>query len=137
MFLLRPDILQLNATPERVAALRARFTLPVWRVAGVSGLDDLPDTTEGADALLLESKPPPGATRPGGRGARFDWGVLSGWKPGFDWLLAGGLTPGNVAEAIRVTGAPAVDVSSGVESSLGVKDPARIEAFVRAAKARP
>lgn len=131
----RPDVLQVYADVARVAALRARFGLPVWRAVGVTGPEDLPDTAAGADALLIESKAPPGATRPGGRAARFDWGVLSGWAPGFGWLLAGGLTPANVAEAIRVTGAPAVDVASGVERIPGRKDPALIAAFVAAAKA--
>ena len=131
---LRPDILQLYAPAARVAALRARTGLKVWRAVGVTGVDDLPEDAGGADALLIESKAPPEATRPGGRAARFDWGVLTGWKPGFDWLLAGGLGPDNVAEAIRVTGAPAVDVSSGVETAPGVKDPALIRAFVRAAR---
>lgn len=132
--MLRPDILQLYASPSRVAQLRARFGLPVWRAVGVTDHADLPVGTEGADAVLIEAKAPPGATRPGGNAARFDWGVLAGWKPGFDWLLAGGLTPANVAEAIRVTGAPAVDVSSGVESAPGVKDVALIAAFARAAR---
>jgi phosphoribosylanthranilate isomerase len=131
-----PDILQLYASPERVVALREMFGLPVWRGVGITGVDDLPETTEGADALLLESKPPADSTRPGGRAARFDWGVLTGWKPDFPWLLAGGLTPDNVAEAVHITGATVVDVSSGVESAPGVKDPALIRAFVHAARHR-
>jgi phosphoribosylanthranilate isomerase len=131
---LRPDILQLYADPARVAALGKQFSLPVWRAVGVSSAADLPVSTEGADALLIEAKAPPEATRPGGNATTFDWAVLDGWKPGFDWLLAGGLTPGNVAAAIRITGAPAVDVSSGVESSSGVKDPALIRAFIQAAR---
>ena len=83
----------------------------------------------------IEAKPPALATRPGGNSARFDWGILAGWKPNFPWLMAGGLTPKNVSVAINVTGAPAVDVSSGVERSPGVKDSAMIRAFIQAAKA--
>ena len=86
------------------------------------------------DALLIEAKPPKDATRPGGNAAAFDWTILAGWTPGFDWLLAGGLDPDNVAEAVRIGHPPGVDVSSGVESAPGVKDPARIRAFITAAR---
>ncbi len=134
MAALKPEILQLYDPPARVAELRARFGVAVWRAVGVTDYVDLPTSTEGADALLIEAKAPPGATRPGGNAARFDWGVLAGWKPKFDWLLAGGLNPSNVAEAIRVTGAPAVDVASGVESAPGVKDSELIAAFAKAAR---
>ena len=129
-----PDILQLNAAAERVAAIRATFGIPVWRALGVTTASDLPQETAGADAMLIESKPPKDATRPGGNAVSFDWSILAGWKPGFDWLLAGGLNPDNVAEAVRIGQPPGVDVSSGVESSPGVKDPARIRAFIRAAR---
>ena len=132
---LRPDVLQLYTNPARVAELRARFGMPVWRGVGVSAAADLPTGTDGADALLIETKAPADATRPGGNAVAFDWSILAGWKPGFDWMLAGGLSPDNVAEAIRVTGAPGVDVSSGVESAPGVKDAALIRAFVAAARA--
>jgi hypothetical protein len=118
----------------RVAELRGRFGLPVWRGVGVSVAGDLPYHTDGADALLIEAKPPKNATRPGGNAVTFDWDILAGWRPGFDWLLAGGLTLANVAEAVTRSGAPAVDLSSGVESAPGVKDPALIRAFVLAAK---
>lgn len=131
---LRPDILQLYAPPTRVAELRARFGLPVWRAVGVSQAADLPASTDGADALLIEAKPKPDATRPGGNATVFDWSLLTGWKPGYDWLLAGGLTPDNVTAAIAATGAPGVDVSSGVESTPGVKDAALIRAFVAAVR---
>jgi len=131
---LRPDILQLYAPVVRVAELRARFGLPVWRAVGVSHASDLPASADGADALLIEAKPPTAATRPGGNATVFDWSLLAGWKPGYDWLLAGGLTPGNVAEAIAITGAPGVDVSSGVETAPGVKDAAMIRAFVAAVR---
>ena len=130
----RPDILQLYAPAEHAAAVRRRFGLPVWRAMGVSDAAELPRTTDGADALLIEAKPPKDATRPGGNAITFDWSILAGWHPGFDWLLAGGLTPDNVAEAVRIGHPPAVDVSSGVESSPGVKDPARIRAFIAATR---
>jgi phosphoribosylanthranilate isomerase len=129
----RLDVLQLYASPARVAALGARFGLPVWRAVGVGDAADLPRSAEGADGLLIEAKPPRGATRPGGNAASFDWSALGGWTPPAPWLLAGGLTPANVAQAIACTGATAVDVSSGVESSPGVKDPKLIRAFIDAA----
>jgi phosphoribosylanthranilate isomerase len=132
---LHPDILQVYTTAERAAALRARFGLPVWRAVGVTTSADLPFSAEGADALLLDAKPPKNATRPGGNAGAFDWSILHDWRPGFDWVLAGGLSPENVADAVRISGAPAVDVSSGVESAPGVKDPARIRAFIAAARA--
>jgi phosphoribosylanthranilate isomerase len=128
------DIIQLHATPGRASDIRARFGRPVWRAVGIAAAADLPVTSEGADAILLDAKPPKDATRPGGNAARFDWSLLAGWHPGFPWLLAGGLTPENVADAIRATNAPAVDVSSGVESAKGVKDPARIRAFIAAVR---
>jgi phosphoribosylanthranilate isomerase len=130
----RPDIMQIYAPAGHVAAIRARFGLPVWRALGVSDAAELPASAEGADALLIEAKPPKGATRPGGNAVTFDWSILAGWKPGFDWLLAGGLTPGNVGEAIRIGHPPVVDVSSGVERAPGVKDPALIRAFAAAAR---
>ncbi len=126
----RLDVLQVNGTTMAPAALRARFGLQVWRVVGVSAAADLPRGMGGADALLLDAKPPKDATRPGGNATAFDWELLRGWAAPGPWLLAGGLTVQNVAEALRVTGAPAVDVSSGVESAPGVKDPALIAAFV-------
>jgi phosphoribosylanthranilate isomerase len=129
------DALQIYGATVDWAAIRAHFGVPVWRACGVSGPADLPTDAQGADRLLLEAKPPAGADRPGGNATRFDWTVLRGWKPPVPWMLAGGLTPDNVADAIRETGADAVDVSSGVESTRGVKDPALIRAFIVAAKA--
>lgn len=129
------DILQVYDTPVRAAAIRARFARPVWLSVGVATRDDLPARPQGVDGLLVEAKPPPGASRPGGNAASFDWSLLSGWQASLPWILAGGLHPGNVAEAIRATGATAVDVSSGVERSPGVKDVALIAAFLRAARA--
>lgn len=128
------DILQLYVDPDRARALRARFGRPVWRAHGVSSAADLPASADGADALLIEAKPPEGATRPGGNAVSFDWSVMTGWRAPFDWVLAGGLTADNVAEAIAITGAPCVDVSTGVERSRGVKDPALIRAFIAAAR---
>lgn len=133
------DMLQLHGkeSPERVAELRARTGLPVMKAIGVSGEDDLPAIdvySQVADQLLIDAKPPKDAVLPGGNGLSFDWRLLQGrkyWtKP---WMLAGGLTPENVAEAVRLTGARQVDVSSGVESAPGVKDAAKIDAFVAAA----
>ncbi len=131
----RLDILQVVAPAARVAELGGRFGRRVWRAVGVHAATDLPDGLEGADALLLDARPPKGATRPGGNAVQFDWTLLRGWAAPGPWLLAGGLTPSNVADAIRTTGAPAVDVSSGVESAPGQKDPALIEAFLKAARA--
>ena len=129
------DVLQIYADAERAAAIRARFGRPVWRAVGVSARDDLPRDAQGVDGFIIEAKAPPGATRPGGNAAAFDWSILRGWQAPAPWALAGGLTPGNVAAAVRITGAAAVDVSSGVEREKGVKDPALIAAFVQAARA--
>lgn len=133
------DLLQLHGAepPERVAALRRR--VPVMKAVGVGEAADLPALdayAEVADALLVDAKPPPGAALPGGNGHAFDWGLLAGRRWPVPWMLAGGLTPETVGEALAVTGAPAVDVSSGVESAPGIKDPARVAAFAEAL-ARP
>ena len=133
------DMLQLHGkeSPERVAEVKARYGLPVMKAIGIADAEDLPQIdlySEVADQLLIDAKPPKNADLPGGNGLAFDWRLLAGrkhWqKP---WMLAGGLTPDNVAEAIRMTGARQVDVSSGVESAPGVKDGKRIAAFVAAA----
>ena len=128
------DALQVYGEVD-VPALRRKFGVPIWRPVGVASGGDLPDTSSGADRLLLEAKPPVGATRPGGNATRFDWSLLHDWRAPVPWILAGGLTVGNVAEAIRTTGAQAVDVSSGVERERGVKDPRMIRAFIRNARA--
>lgn len=132
------DILQLHGkeTPERLADLRARYGLPLIKAVGVAGAEDLPALAEYgrvADMLLVDAKPPKDAVLPGGNGLTFDWRVIAGRRWPVPWMLAGGLTPGNVAEAVALTGAPQVDVSSGVESAPGVKDPDLIRAFVTAA----
>ncbi len=128
------DILQLYGRIPDITALRARFGKPIWRAVGIDRTEDLPTDNRGADVLLLEAKPPADATRPGGTATRFDWSLLRGWSAPAPWVLAGGLTPANVAGAIQATGATAVDVSSGVESARGVKDPALIRAFIANAR---
>ena len=131
----RLDVLQLYVPPARAAELGALFALPVWHPVAVASRADLPSPRAGIDGWVIESRPPAGATRPGGNAARFDWRITHGWQAGLPWLLAGGLTPDNVGAALRESGASAVDTSSGIESAPGVKDPARIRAFVRAARA--
>jgi phosphoribosylanthranilate isomerase len=129
------DALQIYAPAARVAEISVRFGRPVWRAVGVGVRAELPAAAHPAEALLIEPRPQANASRPGGNGLALDWSMLRGWKPDYAWLLAGGLTPGNVAQAIAATGAPAVDVSSGVESAPGVKSPGLIAAFIQAAKA--
>jgi phosphoribosylanthranilate isomerase len=133
------DMLQLHGheTPDRVAEVRARYGLPVMKAMGVADEGDLAGLIEMslvADQLLIDAKPPRGADLPGGNGLAFDWRLLVGRKWLKPWMLAGGLTPENVTEAVRLTGARQVDVSSGVESAPGVKDHGRIRAFVEAAQ---
>jgi phosphoribosylanthranilate isomerase len=132
------DILQLHGheSPERVAEVRERFRLPVMKAVGVAGEEDLPaldDYGRVADQLLIDAKPPKDAGLPGGNGLAFDWRLVAGRRWPVPWMLAGGLTPENVDEAIRRTGARQVDVSSGVECAQGVKDETRIAAFLAAA----
>lgn len=132
------DMLQLHGheTPDRVAEMRARYGLPVMKAVGVADEGDLAaifDYSTVADQLLIDAKPPKTAVLPGGNGLSFDWRLVAQRRWLRPWMLAGGLTPENVAEAIRLTNARQVDVSSGVESAPGVKDPARIAAFTRAA----
>jgi phosphoribosylanthranilate isomerase len=128
------DVLQIYGALDDLPTIRARFGLPVWRAAGIGSAADLPTSLFGADRLLLEAKPPAGADRPGGNATTFDWSMLRGWTAPAPWILAGGLTPDNVATAIRETGSGAVDVSSGVEVRKGLKDAALIRSFVAAAK---
>lgn len=138
---LDPDLVQLHGreSPARAAAIRERFGRPVMKAVGIAGAADL--ATAAAyrglvDHLLLDAKPPRTADAlPGGNGISFDWRLLDGLDPGLPFMLSGGLDPVSVAEAIRRTKPWAVDVSSGVESGPGVKDPGRIEAFVKAARA--
>lgn len=134
------DMLQLHGSesPERVAEIRGRYGLPVMKAVGIAGPEDMAAIDQYAavaDQLLIDAKPPKDADLPGGNGLAFDWRLLAGRKYWTrPWMLAGGLTPENVAEAIRLTGARQVDVSSGVESAPGVKDAAKIAAFCEAAQ---
>ena len=132
------DMLQLHGheSPDRVAAVRARFGLPVMKAVGVAGEEDLAaldDYERVSDQLLVDAKPAAGTGLPGGNGLAFDWRLISGRRWAVPWMLAGGLTAQNVAEALRLTGARQVDVSSGVESTPGVKNSMRIAAFLQAA----
>ena len=137
---LDPDVLQLHGRedPERVRAIGARFGRATMKAIGVSAAEDLAAAglyEESADLLLIDAKPPKGAVLPGGNGLMFDWRLARAFAPRRPWLLSGGLQPANVAEAICATGARGVDVSSGVERAPGVKDEAKIAAFVAAARA--
>lgn len=133
------DMLQLHGseTPERVAEVRARFGLPVMKAVGVATTEDLAqlEAYEAvADQILVDAKPAPGAALPGGNGISFDWRLIAGRRWACPWMLAGGLSVQNVAEAIKLTGAQQVDVSSGVESAPGIKDQVMIAEFTRAAQ---
>ncbi len=130
-------ILQLHGseTPERAAAIRERFRLPVMKALSIAGRDDVAAAERwfgAVDRLLFDAK---AGNLPGGNGQSFDWTLLAGRSWPLPWLLAGGLTADNLAEAVRATGARAVDVSSGVETSPGIKDPGKIAAFLTAARA--
>ena len=132
------DIPQLHGTetPARVAEIRARIGLPVMKAIGVADQADIAqiaDYEAVADQILVDAKPPKNADLPGGNGLSFDWRLIAGRTWQRPWILAGGLVPANVAEAIARTGAQQVDVSSGVESAKGVKDAALIKAFIEAA----
>ena len=136
----RPDLLQLHGseTPNRVADVKKRFGLPVMKAIKVATAADAEESLAFrgiADLILFDARPPKDADRPGGHGATFDWHALDAVKHQIDYMLSGGLTPANVADAIRATGAPAVDVSSGVETSPGVKDAELIRAFIQAVRA--
>ncbi|MEE2859387.1 MAG: phosphoribosylanthranilate isomerase [Pseudomonadota bacterium] len=131
------DMIQLHGkeSPDRVAEVKALTGLPVMKAVGIREASDLAQLTDYglvADMLLVDAKAAEGAALPGGNGLAFDWQLLVGRRFLRPWMLAGGLTPENVAEAVRLTGARVVDVSSGVESTPGVKDVARIGAFVGA-----
>jgi phosphoribosylanthranilate isomerase len=133
------DMLQLHGheTPARVAEVKARYGLPVMKVIGVATEADLApllDYQLVSDQILVDAKAPEGAVLPGGNGLTFDWRLLVGRKWLKPWMLAGGLTPDNVGQAIQRTGARQVDVASGVESAPGVKDAGKIAAFVEAAQ---
>jgi phosphoribosylanthranilate isomerase len=132
---IRPDVVQFHGaeTPEILARFRSETGIEAWRALGVKDAESLADAARfhGAADLLLFDAPASGL--PGGNGTRFDWDLLKAYKAPTPWGLAGGLTPANVADAIRLTGASLVDTSSGVESTPGIKDVDRIAAFCKAA----
>jgi phosphoribosylanthranilate isomerase len=137
---MRPDMLQLHGTetPERVAEVKARYGLPVMKVFSVSEAADLERIRPFvgiADRFMFDAKPPKGSLLPGGNGVAFDWSILAGLDAGLDYMLSGGLNAANIGDALRSADPPAIDISSGVESAPGVKDPALIEQFFRAVRA--
>lgn len=136
---LRPDMLQLHGveSTDRVESLRSTFGLPVMKAVPIAVKDDLARIATYAavaDRLLFDARAPRDATRPGGLGNTFDWRLLQDVKPGVPFMLSGGLDADNVGEALRITRASGIDVSSGVERAPGVKDPDKIRAFIRAAR---
>ncbi|MDX8493906.1 phosphoribosylanthranilate isomerase [Mesorhizobium sp. VK22B] len=137
---MRPDMLQLHGaeTPARVAELKARYGLPVMKVLSVGEAADLERIKPYigiADRFMFDAKPPKGSQLPGGNGVAFDWRILAGLDAGLDYMLSGGLNAANVGDALRLANPPGIDISSGVESAPGVKDPALIEQFFRAVRA--
>ncbi|UTH48939.1 phosphoribosylanthranilate isomerase [Loktanella salsilacus] len=133
------DLLQLHGheSPDRVAEIRTRTGVPVMKAVGIGDAEDLEALyayMAVCEEILVDAKPPKTAVLPGGNGLTFDWRLLQGRSWSVPWMLAGGLRPSNVAEAIRLTGAPQVDVSSGVESSPGVKDADMIRDFCAAVR---
>ena len=134
-----PDILQLHGkeSPERLLTVKAVYGLPVMKAFSVREADDLKriDPYIGiADRFLFDAKPPAGSELPGGNGVSFDWKLMHLLDGSVDYMLSGGLNKDNIAEAVRLTGAPGIDVSSGVESAPGVKDLGLMEAFFEAAR---
>jgi len=132
------DMLQLhgNETTERVTFIKTRYGLPVMKAVGVADAPDLESIeaySSVADQILVDAKPPKEAVLPGGNGLTFDWRLVAGRRWSVPWMLAGGLTPDNVGEAVRLTGAQQVDVASGVESAPGIKDISAISSFIEAA----
>ena len=137
---MQPDMLQLHGseTPERVAEVRARYGLPVMKALPLSEAADLERVKPFigiADLFLFDAKPPKGSELPGGNGVAYDWRILTGLDAGVDYMLSGGLNAANIGDALRLANPPGIDISSGVESAPGVKDPALIEQFFRAVRA--
>jgi phosphoribosylanthranilate isomerase len=137
--ILKPDLIQLHGseTPKRTERVRLLTGAGIVKALPVRTAEDVAQARAWeavADYLMFDAKPPEGSDLPGGVGARFDWSLMAGRTFARPWFLAGGLTPDNVGEAVRISGAPAVDVSSGVESAAGVKDAALITAFLEAAR---
>jgi len=134
------DLLQLHGseTPERVAEIKKRFKVPVMKAIAIAGPDDIARARtyeKVADRLMFDARPPKDATRPGGNAQPFDWSLLKDRRWLVPWVLAGGLTAENVANAVRISGAETVDVSSGIEEAPGRKSLAKMQAFLKAAKA--
>ncbi|TPJ83174.1 MULTISPECIES: phosphoribosylanthranilate isomerase [unclassified Mesorhizobium] len=137
---MQPDMLQLHGseTPERVTEIKARYGLPVMKALPISeaaDIDRIKPFIGIADRFLLDSKPPKGSQLPGGNGVAFDWRILAGLDAGLEYMLSGGLNAANIGDALRQANPPGIDVSSGVESAPGVKEPALIEQFFRAVRA--
>jgi phosphoribosylanthranilate isomerase len=137
---MHPDMLQLHGaeTPERVAEVKARHGLPVIKalpLSEVADLDRIRPFVGVADRFLFDAKPPKGSQLPGGNGVTFDWRILADLDAGVDYMLSGGLNAANIGDALRLANPPGIDISSGVESEPGVKDPAQIEQFFRAVRA--
>jgi phosphoribosylanthranilate isomerase len=137
---MQPNLLQLHGreSPERVLAVKARYGLPVMKALSVREAADLEIARAYrgiADRLLFDAKPPKGAELPGGNGVAFDWRLLAGLDERLDYMLSGGINAGNIGEAMRLARPAGLDVSSGVESAPGIKDPSLIEAFFRAVAA--
>lgn len=133
------DMLQLHGSesPDRVREVRQRYGLPVMKAVGVADVEDVAALdlyAEVADQILVDAKPPRNADLPGGNGVSFDWRLISARRWSVPWMLAGGLTPDNVADAVALTGAKQLDVSSGVESAPGIKDAGLIRSFVDATR---
>jgi len=136
---MQPDMLQLHGSesPERVAAVKARYRLPVMKVLSIRSAADLDAVASYrgiADRLMFDAKPPAGSQLPGGNGVSFDWRLLAGLDADVDYMLSGGLSAANIGQALRLANPPGIDISSGVESAPGVKEPALIEAFFRAVR---
>ncbi len=137
---LSPDLIQFHGSesPVTIATIRAATGCRAMKVIGVASaadLDAVPSYATLCDMMLLDAKAPKSATRPGGLGEQFDWSLLAGFDPGVPWLLAGGLDADNVGAALAQTGAPGVDVSTGIETAPGKKDPQRIARFIEAVRA--
>lgn len=134
-----PDMLQLHGSesPQHVAEIATRYALPVIKAIGIgraNDLDEIKRYRDAADIVLLDAKPASSTALPGGNGIPFDWTFLKNLDAGIPFMLSGGLTPGNVAEAIQITGVSAVDISSGVEKAKGIKDAGKIRAFIHNAR---
>lgn len=137
---MQPDMLQLHGaeTPGRVAELKARYGLPVMKalpLGEAADLDRIKPFIGISDRFLFDAKPPKGSELPGGNGVAFDWRILAGLDGGVDYMLSGGLNAANIGDALRLANPPGIDISSGVESAPGIKDPALIEQFFRAVRA--